>query len=66
MDCLRVLELLAQYKPMLASRFGGADLALFGATLRGTAGAGFCAVPGYSHERIMWGRAASKRIVTLS
>lgn len=37
MDSQRVLELLAQSKPTLASRFGVTDLALFGSTLRGTA-----------------------------
>lgn len=37
MDTQRVLALLAQSKPTLASRFGVTDLALFGSTLRGTA-----------------------------
>ena len=37
MDQARALELLGQSKPVLASRFGVSDLALFGSTARGSA-----------------------------
>lgn len=38
MDREQVLALLAEHKPLLAERFGVRRLALFGSTVRGTAG----------------------------
>ncbi len=38
MDRSRILQLLADHKPMLANRFGVVKLALFGSAARGTAG----------------------------
>lgn len=38
MDRDQVLALLAEHKPLLAERFGVRRLALFGSTVRGTAG----------------------------
>lgn len=40
MNRTRVLEMLAQSKPVLASRYGVTDLALFGSTVRETARTG--------------------------
>jgi len=39
MNTQEILDLLQEHKPVLAKRFGVRDLALFGSSARGTAGA---------------------------